>query len=52
MRPILLFIAFAILFVSIARAITPEDTWVCQDGRWTMRGQPSSPQPGAPCLVK
>ncbi|MFA6519158.1 MAG: hypothetical protein WCV93_05965 [Candidatus Shapirobacteria bacterium] len=52
MRPVILIIAFIILFVSFARVMTPEDTWVCSNGYWAMHGHPSSPQPGAPCLVK
>lgn len=27
----------------------PENTWLCQDGRWIKQGNPSTPAPTVPC---
>jgi len=31
------------------RFVTPEDTWLCQDGRWVKHGSPSQEMPIKPC---
>jgi len=33
------------------RFLTPEDTWICQDGKWVKHGNPSVPMPAYPCTV-
>ena len=32
-----------------ARLLTPEDTWICSEGRWVKHGNPKSPMPTAGC---
>jgi len=31
------------------RFLTPEDTWICQNGQWVKHGNPSSPMPTSGC---
>jgi len=30
----------------------PEDTWICENGKWVKHGNPSSPMPAEPCGEK
>jgi hypothetical protein len=36
------------VFVAL-RLMTPEDTWVCQDGQWVKHGNPLAAQPSSQC---
>ncbi len=38
----------AIIFLG-ARLLTPEDTWLCQNGTWVKHGNPSLPMPTGAC---
>ncbi len=31
------------------RLLTPEDSWVCENGFWNQHGKPSTPMPTTPC---
>lgn len=42
---ILIIIGVIILF----RILTPEDTWICQNGEWVKHGNPTAPQPVNSC---
>lgn len=49
-----LFIAigiFAIIaaWVVLARVLTPEDSWVCDNGKWVKHGNPSAEKPTSGC---
>jgi len=46
-----LIIVFAVIGIVLAiRFLSgPEDTWLCQDGRWLKHGQPSAPMPVSGC---
>jgi len=33
----------------VLRFITPEDTWICQNGNWVKHGNPTSSQPTSGC---
>lgn len=46
----LIFIGLIVLLG--ARLLTPEDTWLCQDGAWVKHGNPSSPMPTGSCQEK
>ena len=35
-----------VIFIRIS---TPQDTWLCQDGKWVKHGQPNSAQPTEIC---
>ena len=36
-------------FIIAIKAISPEDTWLCQKGEWVQHGHPSSPPPVSLC---
>lgn len=43
-------IIFAVLSVMfVARILTDEDSWVCQNGKWVKHGNPNSPMPSEQC---
>ncbi|MFO7806939.1 MAG: Gmad2 immunoglobulin-like domain-containing protein [Candidatus Moraniibacteriota bacterium] len=49
-------VLFAILFLILAagvlltgRFLFQKDAWVCQDGKWIQRGNPSEPKPSEAC---
>jgi hypothetical protein len=46
---ILIGLAFIILILAAARIISPEDTWLCQNGQWVKHGNPSAPSPVSGC---
>ncbi|MCL5094116.1 MAG: hypothetical protein M1355_03225 [Patescibacteria group bacterium] len=46
---ILLSILTVLIFLSIFRFLTEEDTWICQDGAWVKHGKPISEMPEEPC---
>ena len=53
-RLILIFfvvVVAALVTVVVLRLVTPEDTWVCQNGAWVKHGQPATPQPTGGCQV-
>ncbi|MFA5184230.1 MAG: DUF2178 domain-containing protein [Patescibacteria group bacterium] len=39
----------AIIIIGGLRFFSGEDAWICADGAWVRHGQPSAPQPSAPC---
>jgi len=46
------FIAIILIVVAVFfgfRLLTPEDSWICEDGSWKQHGKPSSPMPNYPC---
>ena len=47
---IIFILILAILIV--LRSLSPEDAWICQDGRWVKHGQPAAPQPTGGCGPK
>lgn len=36
-------------FLILARLLTGEDSWICDNGQWVKHGAPSSPMPSKPC---
>lgn len=44
---VVLLIIIAIIFG--IRMLTPEDTWVCENGTWQMHGHPNQAMPSAIC---
>jgi len=40
---------FGAMFVVSVRALSGEDTWVCENGEWTEHGHPDFPAPRAEC---
>jgi len=42
-------VSLTLLFVGLARLLTQEDTWICEDGVWVAHGAPSVPQPTGSC---
>ncbi len=47
---IIIIIAILIIIaLAVARLATGEDSWICQDGKWTKHGFPSSQKPSEPC---
>lgn len=46
----LIFVA-AVVIVG-GRLLTPEDTWICEDGRWVKHGNPRTPMPTSLCEAK
>jgi len=36
-------------FIVTARLLSPEDTWICQDGQWVKHGHPSALIPATEC---
>ncbi len=37
-----------LIFIAI-RALSPEDDWLCQNGKWIEHGSPSAPMPEEEC---
>lgn len=56
MKKIVLIVLGLIFVVAVvivgARLLTPEDTWICEDGRWIKHGNPRNPMPTSLCEVK
>jgi len=46
---IILIVALVVLFFAAARLISPEDTWLCQNGQWVKHGNPSAVAPSTGC---
>ncbi|MFH1173424.1 MAG: GerMN domain-containing protein [bacterium] len=48
---LIIIIVFLVLaaFLAMTRLLSPEDTWLCQNGEWIKHGQPKAPQPVTPC---
>ncbi|MDR3643095.1 MAG: hypothetical protein P4L74_05740 [Candidatus Doudnabacteria bacterium] len=44
---VLIIVVIGTLF--IAKIISPEDTWLCQNGQWIKHGNPSAPMPETGC---
>lgn len=42
-------VAIILVVFSVARFISPEDTWICSNNQWIKHGNPSSPQPATGC---
>jgi spore germination protein GerM len=47
---VVLIVAAAIIFG--ARFLSGEDSWICDNGEWVKRGNPSAPRPTEPCGKK
>jgi hypothetical protein len=45
MKKILIVIGLILVIIFALRLLTPEDTWIYQNGTWVKHGNPSSPQP-------
>ena len=47
----ILIIALALItgLLMLARGITGEDTWICEDGEWIKHGNPSPEMPQKDC---
>jgi hypothetical protein len=46
----LLVLIFIIFLLALAfRSLTPEDTWICQNGQWVKHGNPITAEPSTPC---
>lgn len=52
MKKPLLIVLFILGAVLIFRFLTPEDTWICQNGLWVRHGNPRFPQPTGLCQSK
>jgi len=46
---ILVILAGLILIVFFIRLLTPEDTWICDNGQWIKHGNPKVATPTKPC---
>ncbi len=42
-------LAFVAVAIVAARVLTPEDTWLCDNGAWVKHGNPSDPAPTTGC---
>lgn len=49
MKYVFLVLALGITIMVFVRSISPEDTWLCEQGVWIKHGQPASPAPTSPC---
>lgn len=38
-------------FIFAMRIVSPEDTWICQEGKWVKHGNPSTPKPIKVCRL-
>ena len=45
---ILIGVLLVVCFITL-RLFTPEDTWLCQNGKWIRHGKPATDQPINPC---
>lgn len=46
---IILIGALVVLFFAVAQLISPEDTWLCQNGQWVKHGNPGAVAPSTGC---
>jgi putative hemolysin len=46
---VILILAVVVLAIVIIRLLTPEDTWLCQDGGWVKHGHPAADKPATGC---
>jgi hypothetical protein len=46
---VILLIVLAIIFG--IRTLTPEDSWICENGAWLRHGNPASPMPTSACAI-
>lgn len=46
---LLLLAGFIIIAAFLIRFLSPEDTWICQNGQWVQHGHPSSSMPESKC---
>jgi flagellar basal body-associated protein FliL len=46
---IILVAVLVVLFFAAARLISPEDTWLCQNGQWVKHGNPAAQMPATGC---
>jgi hypothetical protein len=49
---ILLGLMMLVFGVLALRILTPEDTWLCENGKWIKHGVPSAPMPTKSCLER
>jgi hypothetical protein len=42
-------IAVLAFFILLARLLTPEDDWICSNGKWVKHGVPVAPMPKGEC---
>lgn len=50
--PILIIAAVIVLVIFVIlglRLLSPEDTWICQNGQWVKHGNPTTEMPNKPC---
>jgi cytoskeletal protein RodZ len=47
---LILLCGFVIVAAFLIRFLSPEDTWVCQQGQWVKHGNPNVEQPTSKCL--
>jgi len=57
MRKILIALTILIILIGVLFGLRfliggPEDTWICENGKWVKHGNPSSPMPTEPCGEK
>lgn len=48
----LIFFGVVILILFLFRFLSPEDSWVCQNGEWIKHGSPTVEQPTTKCETK
>lgn len=49
---LILLCGFVIIAAFLIRFLSPEDSWVCQNGEWTKHGSPAVEQPTSECSVE
>lgn len=49
MKYVYLGILLVIAGIILLRGMTPEDTWICSEGKWVQHGKPSTPMPTTEC---
>ncbi|MDD4352397.1 MAG: hypothetical protein PHU71_05510 [Candidatus Gracilibacteria bacterium] len=48
-KTIILIVIVVLLILLFLRFLSPEDTWICEDGQWIQHGVPDTPMPGTAC---
>ena len=50
MKKVLLgILGIVLVILVVARVLSPEDNWICQNGEWVKHGNPSGPMPSGSC---
>ena len=42
-------LGIVLVILVVARVLSPEDNWICQNGEWVKHGNPSGPMPSGSC---